>query len=184
MDLTQKQTHAAEWVHAYSDILYRYVARRVNDAHTAKDLVQETFLAAWRNADGYKGQASVKTWLFAILKNKLTDHYRKTAIHRADPVATPFFDEEDHWASGFYPVDWAVDYESPVEAEEFHTVLAQCRSKLKEIQNVVFSLKYLDGMESDQICRELGLSAANYWILVHRAKTQLRACLEKNWFVH
>jgi len=51
--------------------------QRVKDTHIAKDLVQETFLAAWRNIDKYNGEASVKTWLFTILKNKIIDQYQK-----------------------------------------------------------------------------------------------------------
>jgi RNA polymerase sigma-70 factor (TIGR02943 family) len=189
MEFTQKQNNAAAWVNDYSDILYSYVVRRVKDPHTAKDLVQETFLAAWRNADTYNGQASVKTWLFTILKNKIIDYYRKVATHKAagfdQPDASPdhFFDSEDHWATHAYPADWATDYENPLESQEFYAILTQCKSKLKEIQKVVFSMKYLDGLESDEICQMLQLSSANYWVLVHRAKTQLRACLEKNWFV-
>ncbi|WP_408132213.1 sigma factor-like helix-turn-helix DNA-binding protein [Klebsiella pneumoniae] len=54
--------------------------------------------------------------------------------------------------------------------------------KLKEIQHAVFSMKYLDDIDSDEICKQLNITASNYWVLIHRAKTQLRSCLEKNWF--
>jgi len=56
-----------------------------------------------------------------------------------------------------------------------------CRKKLKAIQDAVFSLKYLDGMDSETICKELNISASNYWVLIHRAKVQLRGCIEKKW---
>ena len=62
---------ATRWVKEYSDMLYRYTLPRVSDSGIAKDLVQETFLAAWRNVDNYKGEASEKNWLFTILKNKI-----------------------------------------------------------------------------------------------------------------
>jgi len=67
----------SEWISNYADALYAYAKPRVNDAQLAEDLVQETFLSAWKARDGFKGEASEKSWLFTILKNKIIDHYRK-----------------------------------------------------------------------------------------------------------
>ena len=189
MNNSEQQQTASQWVNEYSDVLYAYVAQRVNDRHTAKDLVQETFLAAWRNVENYNGQASVKNWLFAILKNKIIDYYRKTSTRVAGEsfsihvTEEHFFDGSGHWQGNAKPNNWDIDYNSPVETKEFYSTLDKCRSKLKEIQSAVFSLKYLDGLESEEICKVLNISPSNYWVLVHRAKTQLRECLEKNWFV-
>jgi RNA polymerase sigma-70 factor (TIGR02943 family) len=189
MVLRKNQQNAAEWVNQYSDELYRYSLNRVRDSDAAKDLVQETFLAAWRNIDHYNGEASVKTWLFTILKNKIIDHYRKASTRfehifsKTIDKDDPFFDSFEHWAEHAYPKDWEINYENPIETDEFYTVLNKCKGKLKEIQNAVFSLKYLEGLESEEICKVLNLSSSNYWVLLHRAKTQLRACLEMNWFV-
>ena len=74
------QLDAAKWVSDYGDMLYRYALPRVNDEDTAKDLVQETFLAAWRNYENFKGEISEKNWLYNILKNKIIDHY-SLSIH-------------------------------------------------------------------------------------------------------
>lgn len=77
--------------------------QRVKDTHIAKDLVQETFLAAWRNVDKYNGEASVKTWLFTILKNKIIDQYRKSTTRLTDELNSDeadqdvFFDTAGHW---------------------------------------------------------------------------------------
>jgi DNA-directed RNA polymerase specialized sigma24 family protein len=60
--------------------------------------------------------------------------------------------------------------------------LRNCKSKLKQIQDTVFTMKYLEGLDSEEICKVLNLTTSNYWVLIHRAKLQLRACLEKNWF--
>ena len=67
------QLDAKKWVNDYGDMLYRYAVPRVNDKEVAKDLVQDTFLAAWRNYDNFKGEISEKNWLFTILKNKIID---------------------------------------------------------------------------------------------------------------
>ena len=185
MQLIQDQHNVTRWVHEYSDALYRYARQRVRSKHQADDLVQETFLSAWRNVRQYNGAASVKSWLFTILKNKLIDHYRKVASQQIDLLGqddSPFFDEADHWRIGHYPQQWSVEAETKMETKEFYRVFDDCKSKLKELHASVFMMKYIDGLSSEEICRLLKLSAANYWVIMHRAKVQLRACLELNWF--
>lgn len=178
---------ATRWVKDFGDMLYRYALPRVSDSGIAKDLVQETFLAAWRNIDNYKGEASEKNWLFTILKNKIIDFYRKASTRLTDNVDTAeskdLFDETGHWQNTAAPNDWGIDYNTAIESKEFYNILEKCKDKLKTIQNAVFSMKYLDGVESDEICKELNITPSNYWVLLHRAKLQLRGCLEKNWFV-
>ena len=182
------QLDATKWVNDYSDMLYRYALPRVNDSEVAKDLVQDTFLAAWRNHDNFKGEISEKNWLYAILKNKIIDHFRKASTRLTDSLpgaigGDSYFDEADHWIPVAYPKEWNLDSDAPVMKKEFYEVLHNCKSKLKQLQNTVFSLKYLDGLDSEEICKALNLTTSNYWVLIHRAKLQLRACLEKNWFV-
>jgi len=182
------ELNAARWVREYGDILYRYALARVNDGETARDLVQDTFLSAWKNSGAYKGEASEKNWLFAILKNKIIDYYRKASTRLTKSFSAvsekdDYFDDNGHWIKESYAKDWGVDYNSKIESKEFYDVLGKCKSGLKEIQNMVFSMKYLDGMESEEICKELNITASNYWVILHRAKVQLRGCLEKNWFI-
>ena len=191
MDVTiQNKANEAlfrQWVEAHADPLYHYSLKHVFDDDLAKDLVQETFLAAWRNMSGYKGEASVKNWLFLILKSKITDHFRKSSTKHEVALAhkegenSHFFDEEDHWRKGYYPQPWQVDFSNATEAKEFYQVFQSCGKKLKQLQNSAFVMKYVDGLKSEEICKVLGITASNYWVLLHRAKVQLRACLEKNW---
>ena len=189
MVLKKNDRDVTQWVNDYSDALYGFALQRIKDKDTAKDLLQETFLAAWRNVDNYNAEASVKTWLISILKNKIIDHYRKSSKRVKDELLEMnsseniFFDSEDHWAKGYYPKDWNVDYNTPLESKEFYKILKACKSKLKTIQDQVFTMKYMDDVESEEICKVLKLSASNYWVLIHRAKVQLRACLEVNWFL-
>lgn len=170
----------------HADTLYRYSLRCLNNEELCKDMIQETFLAAWRNMDNYRSEASVKNWLFVILKSKITDHFRKAHTQLVGSITEEhndhiFFDEHDHWRKGMYPKQWSVDFSNNIESKEFLKVFQSCGRKLKELQNTVFVMKYVDGLESEEICKELSLTASNYWVLIHRAKVQLRACLEKNW---
>lgn len=188
MDLVLSQKEFTLWVNEHADALYGYALKRVSAEETAKDLVQETFLSAWKTRDGFRREASARTWLFTILKSRITDHYRRTASRiqvtelQADDSEDFFFDEAGHWRKQAYPREWPAESFHPAAVQEFQEVLGNCRGKLKEIQGVVFSMKYLDDWESEEICKELNLSPANFWVIIHRAKVQLRACLEKNWF--
>ena len=182
--------NANTWIDKFSDMLYRYAYPRVNDEAIAKDLVQDTFLAAWRNAANFKGEISEKNWLYTILKNKIIDHYRKASTRLTDSLPNTTdedngesFEDSGRWAENAAPQPWNIDYNKPLQTKEFFEVLHKCKSKLKDVQNSVFTLKYLEGLESEEICKALNLTPSNYWVLLHRAKVQLRACLEKNWFI-
>ena len=163
------------------------IHQRLQGKADPSDLVQETFLAAWRNVDKYNGEASVKTWLFTILKNKIIDHYRKSVTRLTDELISDekdqdvFFETAGHWQQSAYPSEWSITPENKVESKEFYLILSNCKKKLKEIQASVFTMKYLDDMDSEEICKELNISSSNYWVLLHRAKVQLRSCIESNW---
>ena len=178
-----------KWVEKFSDLLFRFAILRVNDRELAKDLVQDTFLAALKNVSGYRGELSEKNWLMMILKNKIIDQYRKHAtskevLNESEPEQTDiFFDEKDHWKVKTAPQTWTTAPEHEFEQGEFSEILQKCVSKLSQIMQTVFSMKYLDEEDSDVICKELTITSSNYWVLIHRSKLQVRACIEKNWFV-
>jgi len=189
MQASDKQVIFKRYVNDHSDVLFNYAVHHGFDVHNAKDLVQETFISAWRNIDGFNEKASVRNWLFVIMKNKIVDHYRKVANNiviesiEADHHDHTFFDEHDHWRAGMHPKEWSVNFVSKTEANDFQRIFETCNSKLKEIQSAVFVKKYVDGLNSEEICKELGITTSNYWVILHRAKVQLRACLEKNWLL-
>ncbi len=184
--MTQALLNPDKWVDLYADALYSYTLPRVNDAALAEDLVQETFLNAWKARDGFKGDASEKSWLFTICKNKIIDHYRKKAKDIVQPLAAKdpsdgFFDETEHWTQSDKPAEWSIDYSAALENKDFYRVLNACKKKLQEIQQSVFVMKYMEDLDAAEICKALGITSSNYWVLIHRAKIQLRTCLEKNW---
>lgn len=184
--MSQPLLNPNKWVDLYADALYSYTLPRVNDAALAEDLVQETFLSAWKARDGFKGDASEKSWLFTIIKNKIIDHYRKKAKDIVQPVADKdhsdsFFDEAEHWTQEDKPGEWGIDFNDALVNKDFYRVLEACKKKLQQIQQSVFVMKYMEDLDSAEICKALGITASNYWVLIHRAKLQLRTCLEKNW---
>lgn len=184
--MTRHSLDPNQWIHQYADALYAYTLPRVNDAALAEDIVQETFLSAWKARDSFKGEASEKSWLYRICKNKIIDHYRKKARSIIKPLSETdpsdhFFNEAEHWTAEDQPGDWGINAQSTIENKEFYSILESCRKKLQQLQQSVFAMKYMEDMDSEEICKALDITPSNYWVLIHRAKLQLRACLEKNW---
>lgn len=181
-------TRPSEWVDNYADALFYYAVARVGDRETARDIVQETFLSALQNVDSFRGESSEKTWLFAIVKNKIVDHFRReTADARTAPLGdTPdeldrFFDEGGEWKKTEAPSDWSDNPFRAYRSKEFQGVLERCLATLKAQWRAIFTLKYLEDLKSEEICKELAISPSNYWVIMHRAKLVLRRCIEKNW---
>lgn len=189
MEKIKTTINPKHWVEQYSDQLFKFVISRVSDSETAKDLVQDTFLSALKSLGNFREEVSEKNWLYSILKNKIIDHYRSKAKQSITELnglleeTQDFFDEVENWKESARPKQWVVDYSQNVETKEFFEILEKCKKKLSELQNAVFTLRYLDDNNSDKICKELNISSSNYWVLIHRSKLQIHKCLEKNWFV-
>jgi RNA polymerase sigma-70 factor (ECF subfamily) len=184
--MSQNLLNPDEWVNSYADALYAFTLPRVNDTGLAEDIVQETFLSAWKARHSFKAEASEKSWLFTICKNKIIDHYRKKAkdivqFTQDKEHTDGYFDEVEHWTEKDKPGDWGIDYQQKIDNKEFNKVLESCKKKLQELQQAVFVMKYMEDLDAAEICKALGITSSNYWVLIHRAKLQLRSCLEKNW---
>ncbi|WP_445366634.1 sigma-70 family RNA polymerase sigma factor [Methylomonas sp. BW4-1] len=172
-------------------VLFRYALLQLKDKELADDAVQETLLAAWQSSANFEGKAGLRTWLIGILKHKIADHWRRSARE----VATSDFDQIDngedeadedaffmsngHWNGG--PTTWN-DPEAALKQQEFWTIYETCQNNLPPRMAKVFMLRELVGLEAEEVCRETGLSDANYWVTMHRARLRLRECLEIRWF--
>lgn len=185
---------ATLWVDEHGDYLFRYAVMRVRDEGTAEDLVQDTLLAAIQSLASYGGKSSERTWLTGILKHKIIDHFRKYSREvPLDPAETdlsefdPLFEREDmfqnHWHDSLSPRIWNRSPEEALHENEFFGVLQNCISKLPERVAAVFTLREMNGIETNEICEILSLSASNFWVMMHRARMSLRRCIEINWFV-
>jgi len=174
------------WVKLHADYLYNFALSRVSKIEIAKDLVQETFFAGLKSKDNFLGKASERTWLVSILKRKVIDYYRKiNSIKGKAEVRMSFYSNgkrEGNWIEERVPNNWNEEATNDLEKEELGIVLHQCIDNLPEKYAVVFRMKTMQQMETEDVCKDLGISASNLWVLIHRARIQLRACMEKNWF--
>ena len=179
----------AEWLETYGDYLYSYALSRISSSEQAQDLVQETLLAAFRTHKNFSGKSTVKTWLTTILRSKIVDFFRSRSQSLEvswEGLTSPFEKEgpmKGHWIESKVPDVWNADAIAKIESDEFHVILSMCLDILPVNWRSVVSLKLLEEMKTDQICKELGINPSNLWVIVHRAKVKLRDCLEKNWFM-
>ncbi len=182
------------WVDAYADELYRFAFSRINNSEQAEDLVQETFFSALKNLDNFRRDCTEKTWLYNILRNKVTDYYRKnnrSEIRESNSgkeidnehFYQRFFNSDGmfsgHWKAEAIPNHWDISADQDILSKEFMTLLKDCLSYLPYKQAEVFRLMNMEDFSTEEVCKELSVSASNLWVLIHRAKLQLRECLEK-----
>lgn len=179
----------AKWVDNHADFLYRYAASRISDRETSRDLVQDVFLAALEKVPSFEGRSTERTWLTSILRYKIIDIYRKKAagsvemaiVERFEASADGFFEANGHWTEKHRPVPVWDQHSDVIQSKEFEKILGQCMKKLPLVCKSVFTMKHLDGDSATTICQSLNLTQSNYWTIIHRAKLNLRACLQKNW---
>lgn len=183
------QLSPENWVDDYSDILFNYAISRVFSSEISEDLVQETFLSALKTYTNFRGESTEKTWLIAILKRKIIDHFRRKSRkkeHNVDFQEPSNFEkdgkEKGHWLRAKAPKSWNCNADTIIENEEFLRTFQQCLSRLPQKWSHCFTLKNMEEMEAEEICKELEISSSNYWVILHRARLRLRECLEHSWF--
>lgn len=175
-----------EWVDLYGDYLYRYALSRLRDQDAARDAVQETFLAAIKSLDRYDGRVEVKYWLRGIMRFKIVDRIRKTVREQpiVDVDVEHILDSTLFKASGvpsMRPDPWHFDAHQALDSEVFWEAFNQCLDGLKGPMRQAFVLKMLEDMETEEVCKVMNVSANNLWVLNHRARSQLKKCLETKW---
>lgn len=173
------------WVESYSDYLFNFTISRVNDREIAKDLVQDTFFAGLKSMKNFKGEASERTWLISILKRKIIDYYRKINSKKGKAEVRISYntdEEEGNWLEEQVADPFDKTAEDTLENEELGDAIYNCLSKLPEKQALVFRMKTIEGLETETICNELNITASNLWVIIHRARTAMAECMEKNWF--
>jgi RNA polymerase sigma-70 factor, ECF subfamily len=186
---TPAATLAAEDLPAFRPALLRYASLQVREAAVAEDLVQNTLVAALKSLASFRGDAAPQTWLIGILKRQIIDHYRRMTREAPLPVGGAdggadlldrLFASNGHWLT--QPSVWSNPEES-LQQEVFLAVLEACLKGLAGQSGRVFALREIMELDAEDICKDLGLSQSNYWVLMHRARLRLRQCVERGWMV-
>jgi RNA polymerase sigma-70 factor (ECF subfamily) len=173
--------------------LTRYAYSKLRHQGAAEDVVQEALLAAVEGLSRFKGESSPLTWLTGILKHKIVDWQRReernpsrvTAPAWIEPdedyMETPvgLFDADGRWVNP--PSSWASP-EQAFENQKFWEMLEGCLTDLPAAAARAFYLREIEGLDTQEICAELGISESNCWVMLHRARMSLRQKVEERWF--
>ncbi len=172
-----------------SDML-KFAWLQLRDKATAEDAVQEAMAAALSGKRQFDNRAQLKTWVFAILKNKIVDIIREHARYRNAGAAIDeipedayedLFDDNGHWQVDSRPSTWG-DPESSFSNQQFWQIFEICLTRLPDNTARVFMMREMLGFETEEICKELAISPTNCWVVLHRARMALRLCLNDRWF--
>ena len=177
---------ANDWLAAHGDYLFNLAVSQVRDPLVAEDLVQETFLAALRARDRFAGRSSDRTWLVGILRHKIYDHLRRVCRER--PVhsdsQTARSDQETWDDSVLWAHEVAGECLEPsrrMELSELRGALETALGKLPPRIAQVFQLYEVEERPNREVCQQLEISESNLWVMLHRARKQLRDELAAWW---
>jgi RNA polymerase sigma-70 factor (ECF subfamily) len=183
---------------AFEALVMRYhrtmlaVARRhVSTQAVAEEVVQEAWLGFLQSLDRFEGRSSLKTWILAILVNKAKTRgvrearsvpFASLAPEGDEPAVDPdrFRGPEDafpgHWKA--YPGDWGTLPAATVEDRETLAVAMRAIAELPPAQRAVIGMRDVAGCPAEEVCEALGVSEGNQRVLLHRARSRVRAALE------
>ena len=172
--------------------MLRFAALQLRDAQLAEDVVQEAMLSALNGAQQFAGRSALKTWIFAILRNKIVDaiRYKSRSINLSalapdeatlDEAFDAQFKSNAHWDPDQRPADWG-DPEAALHQTQFWAVFDACLGHLPDNTARVFMMREFLELDTAEVCKELNISSSNCHVILHRARNGLRSCLEGSWF--
>lgn len=170
--------------------MQRFASIQLKDEGLAEDAVQEALIAAHKNRASFGRKSAFKTWVFAILKNKIIDILRKRkreisiselSDENSDDISGALFNERGFWHLEERPLGWSAPMES-VKDKHFWRVFETCLSALPENLGRIFMMREFLELESNEICNTLDISTSNLHVILYRARIRLRECLENKWF--
>lgn len=169
--------------------LVAFARLHLRDASFAEDSVQEAMLTAFEKHASFEGRSEFETWVFGILKFKILDRLRQQRHQGTwqpldqemdDDTLDRLFQRNGHWQPAARPNHWG-EPEHVLENERFWQVFDACLLALPDTIARVFTLRELMGLSTSDICKEIGITETNCWVILHRARLRLRECLDRDW---
>jgi len=182
-------------VDAHGAAMRRVALTFVRSSAVADEVVQEAWLGALRGLDGFEGRSTLRTWLLRIVANIARTHavreartvpfssleIAREAAEREPALPTDRFQGPNdqyprRWVS--FPTPWPADPDSALLSAEIRKLIADAIAGLPDGQRIVISLRDVEGWDSAEVSSVLELSQANQRVLLHRARSKVRAALE------
>lgn len=168
--------------------LLRFAKLQLRHDSMAEDVVSETMLAILEKPDNFEGRSSLRTYATGILKFKIIDVLRQRGREvqiepfdeqSLDDAFDALFQADGHWQQP--PAAWQ-NPDRALEQAQFFDTLQVCVERLPARTGRVFMMREWLERDVDEICLELGITSNNCGVMLHRARLQLRECLERQWF--
>jgi RNA polymerase sigma-70 factor (ECF subfamily) len=177
-------------IESHRPYLLRYALSQLRDGQLAEEAVQEALVAALESVGTFGGKSSLRTWLTSILRFKVIDLQRRAVTERHRFETADFANENEGWLDDLFdqtghwrdpPQAWS-NPEAALEQRRFWEAFEKCLDRLQPAAGRVFFKREILGEDTEAICKDEGITTSNCWVILHRARLGLRACLEKNWF--
>jgi RNA polymerase sigma-70 factor, ECF subfamily len=181
-------------VEAYHGTMMSVARNYVKTRDVAEEVVQEAWVGVLNGIDRFEGRSSLKTWVLRILVNTALTRGGREA--RTVPFSSLAPAEEDepaveperfrpsgeafagHWNA--YPGDWSSVPAERLEGQETIEVIKTAVQELPDAQRTVIAMRDIAGCTAEEVCDTLDVSAGNQRVLLHRARSHVRAALEKH----
>ncbi len=164
-------------VEEHSEYLFQFAMSKLKNRELSLDFVQETLLTSLEKIDQFEGRSSLRTWMTTILNRKIIDYWRK--------------EKKNHGALRSDEIEGEINntiiHQNPKNPQELNeekeklSILEFCMDKLPAHWREVLHAKYYDEKNGEEISKEFSLTSSNFWVIVHRAKAQLRGCIDKKY---
>ncbi len=142
-----------------------------------EDLAQSALAALMEGIDRFQGRSHIRTFLFGIFYNKVSEHLRQKQREQEndpiDEVMESKFDTTGKWRQP------PVDIERQLLGQEIKQIIQECLEAVPQAQRIAFYMREVEEMKTPEICKKMGISATNVGVLLFRARNRLRECLEK-----
>ena len=175
-------------LNALRPALLRFATLQLRNDAVAEDVVQDTLIAVLEKPEQFAGQSSLRTYITGILKHKIIDVLRTSKRMQQfevaddqseDDVIDTLFKPDGHTIER--PRAWG-DPDATLEQKDFFRVMEICLENLPAKTARIFMMREWLELETEEICKELGISTSNAWVMLYRARLKLRECLDLNWF--
>lgn len=169
-------------------VLLRFAVLQLRNEAQAEDVVQDALIAVLEKPERFAGQSSLRTYVTGIMKHKIIDVLRASGRERQ--IETADDQSEDDAIDALFAADghtldmprrWG-DPDATLEQKDFFRIMELCLEKLPAKTARIFMMREWLELDTEEICKELGISTSNAWVMLYRARIRLRECLDLNWF--
>ena len=163
---------------AHRGAMLRFARRRIRDESLAEDAVQDALTAALASREGFQGRSALRTWLIGILNHKIQDAFRRESryVRHAEPdrdEADAYGEPSLHEALAAIDATDEHDPAAEVARRRMREALVREVEALPPTLRDVFMMQAIEGLPTEEVCRRLGITEANCWVRLHRARKRL-----------